>query len=115
IPPGLGLTAAQRREVRSRARFHRRQESRFRPIMFVFLAVYVSMYVGLWRILDFSALLVVLAFMWVVIAWIQRRSYSHCIQRALLEMDLSRCLQCGYLLRGLEQDHARCPECGTEI
>ncbi len=47
-------------------------------------------------------------------AILQRSRFAPCVYQATRRLGHDVCLKCGYWLRGLGDDIARCPECGTE-
>jgi hypothetical protein len=61
---------------------------------------------------DVVPLVLALFCSWKVLRWLHRRGFRPALRAQLVEAGVPVCQQCGYLLRGLAQDHARCPECG---
>jgi len=48
-------------------------------------------------------------------AVLQRIRFAPCVYRATRDRGHDVCLGCGYWLRGLGSEAARCPECGTPL
>jgi hypothetical protein len=71
---------------------------------------------GLWNApplaVDVVPVVVALLCSWRVLCWLHRRGFRPALRAQLVEAGVPVCQQCGYLLRGLARDHARCPECG---
>jgi hypothetical protein len=132
FPPGLDLTAEQRVAARQRARSHRRTQQNYRGagrngaiIMIVSASGLTAAFLlWIWLLLGFrggppwraiaanvAGILVFQLLLWLSIAYALWRSHSPYIRRALCEMDIPVCIDCGYILRGIEAQ--RCPECGA--
>ena len=50
-----------------------------------------------------------------VLRWLHRRGGQPALREKLLAAGVPICRQCGYALRGLPLEAARCPECGREF
>ena len=47
------------------------------------------------------------------LAWLWRMLTVRLVRQAMCEEGFDVCMSCGFLLRGLGDDIAKCPECGT--
>lgn len=54
------------------------------------------------------------ALVWLVITYTMYRTSAPFVRRALCDLGRPVCIDCGYILTGLEPQTARCPECGAE-
>jgi hypothetical protein len=45
--------------------------------------------------------------------WVLRRVHAQAYRKALREIGRDVCVNCGYWLRGLDDETQRCPECGA--
>jgi hypothetical protein len=54
-----------------------------------------------------------IAYLIVLIVVLERYCYAPLLRRIMREHGYDVCLKCGYWLRGLPDDTARCPECGA--
>jgi hypothetical protein len=140
IDPALGLTSAQRRDVRRRAfdvsqrtpalLIQRRRRVDYawgstpppqmttepHPGWVIFLInilLCIMLIVANPAIRPFAPLLV-LVIAWVPYAWLRHQRFKPWINTALRELGHDVCLRCGYLLRKLPDNVDRCPECGVE-
>ena len=132
FPAGMELTDAQRAEVKRRAFEHRFKDPRYRrssrtfariawgfavPLSLAFM-VWVWLLVGVrppfpWNgIGNVAGILLFQASLWMGIAYGLHRSSVFYVRKALCDMGLPVCIECGYILRGLEKNE-RCPECGA--
>jgi hypothetical protein len=53
--------------------------------------------------------------MMIIVRWVQRVRAPRLLRERLLAAGVPVCRQCGYALRGLKLETARCPECGREF
>jgi predicted RNA-binding Zn-ribbon protein involved in translation (DUF1610 family) len=125
IPSELGLTAAQRRQVRRRARLHHAPQRI--SIAMLGLAVAISSAVifnfttakiigrafvpPLSHVLEILVSVATGVLFWIVAAGSQRHTGHRAVREALLDMGYRLCRHCGYWLRSCDQA-ATCPECG---
>jgi len=56
-----------------------------------------------------------LALTWVIIAWSINRAMAPLVWRALNDIGLRVCIECGYILEHLPPDQPNCPECGAGL
>lgn len=133
FPAGLDITAPQRKEAKRRARAHRKREKNFRGSLGVatqfigFMTTVLSLAFMAWmfmlvtlklRTAGFVTALVTgtllfQALLWITITYALHRTSVPYVRKALCDMNLPVCLECGYILAGLRDDESRCPECGT--
>jgi hypothetical protein len=134
IPPGVELTAAERREVARRSRQLRSAHPSTRHKHGSLIAAVIG-----WSLLEALVLLGAIFFVmpmlgtsaarnsaiiallllicvpfWLMISLAFNRSHAPFVREALNELGHPVCMKCGYALRGLNELAARCPECGEE-
>ena len=133
FPPGMELTVEQRVAAMKRAREHRKQEQNYRGTALQTMRVYVFMVVPLtvlfvlwvfalisWRlgVVWYVASLVtgILVFnglIWLCLALSMYRTRGPYVRKALNDMNLPVCVDCGYILAGIGENE-QCPECGAK-
>lgn len=59
-----------------------------------------------------TSILTLCAAVCLMAAWLYRLIYAKPVRRAMRDLGYDVCIGCGYRLRGLNDDIARCPECG---
>lgn len=134
VPPGITLTADERRELTKRAGEHRfrARSSRLANLQWILVvsgASLISMIIiALIMVLFFpraeleslrlaalasNPVVVAIAF-WLAIAGYYHISHAPHVRRALNDMGHPVCITCGYALRDLPDETTKCPECGAE-
>lgn len=136
FPAGLELTAQQRLEAKKRAREHRWREPSFaranrraRRVLWVCILPLAAIFLTWWLrplwtswepqgiaklILDLPSPVAFIGLQWAAIAYAANRSNAPFIRKALGDMGMPVCIECGYILKGVAQESLRCPECGAE-
>jgi len=133
FPAGLELTEEQRREVDRRVRQHRLQDQNYRgsarvvarlagvsmgvlSVLFViWLFVIIRARMGvLYPVALLAGIMSFIGLIWLSTAWSIHRAKTPYVRKALCELQMPVCMDCGYILRGLGADATRCPECGAE-
>lgn len=133
VPPGITLTADERREMMKRAgeyRFRARATrlANLQWILVVSGASLISMVIIVLIMVLFFPLaelesmrlaalasnpLVVAVVFWLAIAGYYHISHAPHVRRALNDMGHPVCIACGYALRDLPENTTKCPECGA--
>ena len=129
VDPELKLSAPERRAVRREARQHVRPNRRSFLLGILIIAPLLAFYIwgvihyggryltDVWPVANtFIRVVLVYAALWIVAAWLGRIMYRPFVLRAVRDRGYDVCLNCGYWLRGLEDDEksSRCPECGKK-
>lgn len=120
IPPELGLTKAQKRQVTKRVAESPTLTGWRAAVLVVMMAVMVAAF-ALFR-LTLSATVVPgfvnaasflsAPLLWISIALLRRFESRPHVRQALLELGYRTCRKCGYWLHGVADEAAKCPECG---
>lgn len=137
VPAGLDLTAEQRAEVSRRVREMGPGQRRFTPLsrrllknllpgMFALLLLFAAWLVWLVRgaagvrgpwipLLNITGILVFNGLIWIVLAWSFNRAVAPLVWKALNQIGIRVCEECGYIVDYLPLDAQRCPECGEAL
>jgi predicted RNA-binding Zn-ribbon protein involved in translation (DUF1610 family) len=120
IPKGLSLSRDRIRTINQKARLARKRESNFRGAGRRFVLLYLPIALpafGIYLVLSAQHDLIAgVTFLGLLIPYVlscKQRTLAPYIRRALCEEGYEVCIDCGYLLRGLQYETAKCPECGT--
>lgn len=127
VDPELGLSRAERRTVRRRARRHARLTVSGALLIMLCIVPLLAFY-G-WGVAHYAGrfvnaivpqagellrVVIVYVALWIVVAWLGRWMYRPFVLRAVREIGYDVCPRCGYWLRGLDENIvAACPECGA--
>lgn len=137
FPAGMKLSDEERKAVRKLAHRLRAQDPRYRgtrrraallalatigPLSIVFLLwMCWPLFAGkpfssAWANITSNAMapIVFNALLWLCIAWTIDRTTTPFIRRALCDLGRPVCIECGYILEGLDRSITRCPECGAD-
>jgi hypothetical protein len=123
-PLDLKLSRAQKREARQRT-WRTYQSTPSALLLSLATATFLGLvFAGAIYVLDrvtsnyynlfgFVTTLVMIGVAWVTNAFVGRWLYGKAHYQALREMGFDVCANCGYWLRGLDDNVRQCPECGA--